>query len=45
MLEDNKISLILIKDPENQNHTKYIYVMHHHIGKLVDDGELEIEWI
>ncbi len=45
MLEDNKTSLILTKDPESQNRTKYINLMYHHIGELVDVGELEIEWI
>lgn len=45
MLGDNKISLILIKNPESQNYTKYIDVIHHHIWGLVDNGELGIKWI
>lgn len=31
LLKDNKTSLILTKNLENQNCTKYIHVMHYHI--------------
>lgn len=45
MLCDNKKRLILIKNLENQNQTKYIDVMHNHICRLVEDGKLVIDWI
>lgn len=45
ILEDNKINLILTKDPENQNCIKHINVMYYHSQKLVDDRELKIKWI
>ena len=45
MLGDNETSLTLTKDPESQNRTKHIDVMHHHVRGLVEDGELAIEWI
>ena len=45
MLGDNETSLTLPKDLKSQNGIKYINVIHHHIRELVDDGELEIEWI
>lgn len=31
ILGDNETSLILTKNPENQNHTKHIDVMHHYV--------------
>lgn len=45
MLGDNETSLTMTKDPESQNRTKHIDVMHHHVRGLVEDGELAIEWI
>lgn len=45
MLGDNETSLTLTKDPESQNRTKHIDLMHHHVRGLVEDGELGIEWI
>ena len=42
---DNETSLILTKNPESQNRTKYINVMYHHVGGLVEDGKLGIKWI
>lgn len=45
ILEDNNKSLILIKNPESQNCIKYINVIHYHICKLIDIGELEIKRI
>ena len=45
MLGDNEISLTLTKDPESQNRTKHIDVMHHYVRELVENGELAIEWI
>ena len=45
MLGDNETSLTLTKDPESQNRTKHIDVMHHHVRELVEDRELAIEWI
>lgn len=45
MLGDNETSLTLTKDPESQNWTKHINVMHHHVQGLVEDGELTIDWI
>lgn len=43
MLGDNETSFMLTKDLKIQNCTKYIDVIYHHILKLMDDGELEIE--
>ena len=45
MLGDKETSLILTRDLESQNCTKRIYVIHHHIQELVENGELAIEWI
>lgn len=45
MFEDNKISLILMKNPKSQNCTKHINMILHHIWRLVDDERLRIEWI
>lgn len=45
MLGNNGKSLILTRDPESQNCTKHIDIIHHHIQRLVEDGELEIKWI
>ena len=45
MLGDNETSLTLTKDPESQNRTKHIDVMHHHVRELVENGELGIEWV
>ena len=43
ILGDDKINLILTKDPESQNQTKYIDVMHHYVRGLVEDGKLAIK--
>lgn len=43
MLGDIEISLTLTKDPESQNCTEHINVMHYHVQELIEDGELEIE--
>lgn len=43
MLRDNKTSLTLTKNPESQNWTKYINIMHYHIQKLVKDKEPKIK--
>lgn len=40
MLSNNKKSLILTKNPENQNLIKHIDVMHHHMQSLVEKREL-----
>ena len=45
ILGDNETSLLLTRDPESQNRTKHIDVMHHHVHGLVEDGEISIEWI
>ena len=45
MLGDNETSFTLAKNPESQNCTKYINVMHYHICRLVEDGEILIKWI
>lgn len=45
MLGDNETSLTLTRDPESQNRTKHIDVMHHHVRGLVEDKELAIDWI
>lgn len=45
MFSDNKTSLILTKDPENQNFIKHIDIIYHHVCGLVEDGELDIKWI
>ena len=45
MLGNNEISFILTRDPESQNRTKHINVIHHHIRGLVEDGEILIKWI
>ena len=45
MLSNNETSLTLTRDPESQNRTKHINVMHHHVRELVKNGELAIEWI
>lgn len=42
MLENNKTSLTLMKDPENQKYIKYINVMYYYIWKLAKDKELKI---
>ena len=43
MLEDNKISLTLIKDLESQNNTKPIDIIYYHIQGPMEDRELGIE--
>lgn len=42
---DNKASLTLTKNPESQHHTQHIDVQHHYVCELVNDKELEIEWV
>ena len=43
ILGDNKTSLTLAKDPESQNCTNHIDIIHHNIQRLVHDEELRIE--
>lgn len=43
MLGDNETSLILTRDLESQNYTKYIDVMYYYVQKLIENGELGIE--
>ena len=43
MLGNNKTSITLTKNPESQNCTKHIEVIHHHVRRLVEGGELGIE--
>ena len=43
MLGDNKTSLILTRDPESQNYTKNIDVIHYHVKELLENGELAIK--
>lgn len=43
MLKNNKINFILTKNLKSQNCRNYINVMYYHIGKLIDNGELEIK--
>ena len=45
MLGNNKMSLTLTKDPESQNRTKHINVIHYYMRGLVEDEELGIKWI
>ena len=45
MLGDNETSLTLTRDPESQNRTKHIDVIHNHVRGLVEDREISIEWI
>ncbi len=42
---DNKTSIILTKNAENQAKTKHIDVQHYYIYELVVNKEVEIEWI
>ena len=43
MLDDNKTSFTLTKDPESLNCTKHIDIMHYHISRLVENRELGIK--
>lgn len=43
MLGDKKTSLTLTKDPESQNRTKHIDMMHHVVRGLVEEGKLGIK--
>ena len=45
MLDDNETSLILTKNLKSQNWTKHIDVIYHNVQKLVEDGELVMNWI
>ena len=45
MLGDNETSLTLTRDLESQNRTKHIDVMHYHVYRLVEDGEILVEWM
>lgn len=40
---DNKISLTITKNSENQNCIKHINVIYYYIQKLVEKGELGIK--
>ena len=42
---DNKASLNLTKNPESQHRTKHLNVQHHYVREVVNDKELEIEWV
>lgn len=42
---DNEASLNLMKNPESRHRTKHIDVQHHYVRELVNDKELEIEWV
>ena len=42
---DNKASFNLTKNPESQHQTKHINVQHHYVRELVNNKELEIEWV
>lgn len=39
------MSVVLIKDPESYNCTKYIDVIYDQVKRFVEDGELRIKWI
>lgn len=43
IFDNNKMSLILTRDPESQNHTEHINLMYHHVQRLVEDRELGIK--
>lgn len=43
ILEGNKTSFTLTKNPTSQNCIKYIDVIHHQFWGLVDDEKLEIQ--
>lgn len=45
ILDDNKTTLTLTKDPKSQNYIKYIDVIHHYVQKLVENRKLGMEWI
>lgn len=45
MQRDNKTSITLTKNPENQDQTKHIDIIYHYIRGLVKKGELSIKWI
>ena len=45
ILDDNKMSLTLMRDLESQNRTNHIVVIHQHVLQLVENGELAIKWI
>lgn len=42
ILRDNETSFTLTKNPESQNHTMHINVIHYHIQELVNNKELRI---
>lgn len=42
---DNEASLNLTKNPESQHRTKHIDVQHHYVRELVNNKELDVEWI
>lgn len=43
MFGNNKTNLILPKDFENQNYTKHINIIYHHVGGLIKDRKFAIE--
>ena len=45
MLGDNETNFMLARDPESQNCTKDIDVIHYYVQELVENGELAIKWI
>lgn len=43
MLENNKTSFTLTKNPKSRNPMKYINIIYHHIGRLENNRELDIK--
>ena len=42
---DNKMSIALTKNSENQHRTKHINIQHHYIRELVNERKLTVKWI
>lgn len=45
LLGDNESSIPLTRNAESQNRTKHIDVIHHFVRGVVEDGELEVNWV
>lgn len=45
LLGDNESSIPLTMNIESQNRTKHIDVIHHFVREVVEDGELEVNWV
>lgn len=45
IFRDNKTNLILMRNSESQNYTKHIDIIYYYIWGLVENKELEINWI